>query len=175
MTRFIPSIKPRAEEIAVRQEGANPNSGIDPALLDLARLRVAQISQSRVGMEKHRLDLETRGESAERLEQLQMWRESALFSDKERAALALGEAVFLDPTKPIFHHHLEEIRRFFEKDELISLLLAIMAVNDWSYSTTPEASARTSPSKTSRIKTHSLPLYWRRLAHQIAERTSNPG
>ncbi|HUB67452.1 MAG TPA: hypothetical protein VL981_08215 [Candidatus Methylacidiphilales bacterium] len=172
MTRFIPSTKPALEENPERREAPNPGMGIDPALLDLVRLRMAQITESPIGMEKHRLDLEARGESAERLEHLPKWRESALFSDKEKAALTLGEAVFQDPTKPVFNQHLEKTRRYFEKDEIVSLLLAIMAISDWSYFTASDTTEEVFPPKPSKMQTHSLPLYWRKLAHQLAERAN---
>jgi alkylhydroperoxidase family enzyme len=128
-------------------------AGIDPALLNLVRLRIAQIHRYPIGMEKHRLDLETQGESNERLDQLTVWRESSLFSDPERAALALGESVSLDPIDSIPKQLVEEARRHFDKEQMISLLVAIMAVNDWNYlctSSVAEAPLPGGPSRTSK-------------------------
>ena len=112
-----------------------PDVGIN-GLLDLVRLRVAQIRQCPVGIEKHQLDLKTRGESKNRLDQLTVWRESPFFSNKEKIALTLGETISLAPTKSILKQFIEEARHHFEKEELIALLLAILAVNDWNYLTT---------------------------------------
>ena len=108
---------------------------MDPALLDLVRLRIAQIHHYKVGVEKHRLDLKARGESEERLDQLKAWHESSLFSDCEKAALALGESISLDPIESLPKQLVQEARRHFNKEQMISLLVAIMAINDWNYLT----------------------------------------
>ena len=115
-------------------DGFKPDVGTD-ALLDLVRLRVAQIRECPVGIEKHQLDLKARGESKNRLDQLRVWRESPFFSNKEKVALTLGETISLAPTKLILKQFIEEARHHFEKEELIALLLAILAVNDWNYQT----------------------------------------
>jgi hypothetical protein len=176
MTKFIPSQKSHVAAPPVQHEGPKPSVGVDPVLLDLVRLRMAQIRESALSVEKHWLDLQARGESAERLDQVHLWRESSFFNDKEKAALALGEAILLDPTKPILNQNLEEVRHLFKPEELVALLLALMAVNDQSHSTTQDATGETLPpvsTKTARLaQTHNLPHYWRKLAHQLADRAS---
>jgi alkylhydroperoxidase family enzyme len=104
---------------------------VDPALLDLVRLRMAQTSRCRSEMEKQRLYLKMRAESHERLDQLKAWRKASCFSPKERAALALGEAIAFGSTEPAMGQLLEEAQGHFAKEELIALLLAIMPPTDW--------------------------------------------
>jgi len=99
---------------------------VDPALLHLVRLRIAQISQCPIQNEKYWQYLKASGESEERLHQLKDWRESTCFSDKEKAALTLAEALSLGFTKPIVTESLKGTRRYFKKEEITSLLLAIM-------------------------------------------------
>jgi alkylhydroperoxidase family enzyme len=104
---------------------------LDPALLTLVKLRIAQIYQSQIGSETHRLVLRARGEKNERLKQLAAWHESALFSEQERTALAWSEAICLTPTMTKLKRLLEVVRRHFDREQILSLTVAIMSVTDW--------------------------------------------
>jgi alkylhydroperoxidase family enzyme len=132
MIKNTPLAVPNIEEQLVQEEDIKPDVGIDPALLDLVRLRMAQVSKCRSEIEKQRLYLKIRAESHERLDKLKIWRKATCFSAKEKAALALGEAISSDPTKSVLNQLLEEARRHFTKEEIIALLLAIMPPTDWS-------------------------------------------
>jgi alkylhydroperoxidase family enzyme len=131
MTRFIPLVKANIEEQMNLGEGLKPDVCIDPALLDLVRLRMAQMSKCRGEIKKQRLYLQVRGESGERLGKLKAWRKSSCFSAREKAALALGEAVASGSPRPVLDPLLDEARPHFAKEELIALLLAIMPPTDW--------------------------------------------
>ncbi|HUB67923.1 MAG TPA: hypothetical protein VL981_10605 [Candidatus Methylacidiphilales bacterium] len=123
---------PNIEELPFHGKDAKPDAWVDPALLDLVRLCMAQTSKCRLEMEKQRLYLKIRAESEERLDKLKSWRKASCFSPKERAALALGEAIASGVTEPAMGPLLEEARRHFTKEELIALLLAIMPPTNWS-------------------------------------------
>jgi len=133
-TQFIEKKAVQDKRKTLKKSGQiKTNIGLDPALLDLVMLRIAQLHQSQIGVETHWLDLRDQRESAERLEQLEMWRESFLFNDRERMALAWGEALSLNPTRTILKQLLEMTKCHFNKEQIISLTLAIMAVIDWNY------------------------------------------
>ena len=102
-----------------------------PRLLELIRLRVAQIHQCPVSIENHEEKLATLGETRERLRQLKTWVISSLFDGQERAALALCERVSLEPGHPLPDYLIHELRPYFSKAAILNLILAIMAVNDW--------------------------------------------
>src|SRR5512138_1640416 len=70
-------------------------SGLEPKLLDLVRLRVSQINGCAYCIDMHWKDLRGAGESEQRLYGLSAWRESPYYSERERAALAWAEAVTL--------------------------------------------------------------------------------
>ena len=106
---------------------------IDPVLLDLVALRTAQIYRHTVSMERHTLDLKTRGEPEQRLAQLETWRKSSLFGKKERAALALCEAVALHPTEHVASDLLHRVRLYFSKEQVFTLTQAIIALIDWNH------------------------------------------
>lgn len=104
---------------------------VDPRLLELVRLRVAQMHHSLGPMEIHAEQLKSMGETEDQLEELETWATSSLFSDQDRAALALCEKITLNPAQPLSELVIQEMRHHFTKQAIISLTLTIMAVNDW--------------------------------------------
>jgi len=170
--------RPRRHDDLYRQTRGKENAqekpphdevGIDPALLDWVRLRLAQIRLRPDDREKHRLDLLARGESKERLGQLETWREASRFSSKEEAAFALAEAVSLKSLKTTLDQCLEVARRHFPQEEFISLLLAIMAANAGDFEAGDGATERTRRRPApENAEEQSISPYWRKLAHRLS-------
>jgi CheY-like chemotaxis protein len=77
----------------------------------------------------HRKNLKTLGESDERLDQLSNWRNSSLFTPREKAALLLSECISLSDES--MEHGTDQIHVHFSKSEAVRLTSAITAVNDW--------------------------------------------
>jgi len=72
-----------------------PRSGLEPSLLELIKMRRSQINGCAYCLHMHARDARAKGESEERLYLLDAWRESPLYTDRERAVLAWTEAVTL--------------------------------------------------------------------------------
>jgi AhpD family alkylhydroperoxidase len=105
--------------------------GLEPALLDLVRLRASQINGCAFCLDMHARDLRKRGESEQRLDVLPAWHEVDLYTDRERAALAWTEAVTLVAETHVPDEVYEEARREFSEQELAELTLAVVAINGW--------------------------------------------
>lgn len=105
--------------------------GLEPTLLDLVRLRVSQINGCAFCIDMHWKDLRVRGEEEQRLYMLNAWRESSLYSERERAALAWAEAVTLVADTHVPDEVHEQVRQHFSDKELADLTLAIVAINGW--------------------------------------------
>jgi alkylhydroperoxidase family enzyme len=101
-------------------------------VLELARARVAQIHQCPESLAHHTAVLKARGDGA-RLDELETWHTSTLFTDAQRAALALCERLTLDPAEPLPDSLLQEMHRYFTNDGIISVTMAIMAAIDWNF------------------------------------------
>jgi AhpD family alkylhydroperoxidase len=105
--------------------------GIDPALLELAKLRASQINGCAYCLDMHTKDARARGESEQRLYAVVVWRETPFFSERECAALAWTEAV----TQVSYQHVPDEVyelaRQHFSEKELVDLTLAIIVINGW--------------------------------------------
>ena len=105
--------------------------GLDPALLELVKLRASQINRCAYCVDMYIKDLRSRGEPEQRLYAVVVWRETPFFSALERAALAWTEAV----TKVSQDHASDEVYQstlqYFSEKELRDLTLAIIAINGW--------------------------------------------
>jgi AhpD family alkylhydroperoxidase len=105
-------------------------AGIDPALADLIRLRASQINGCGYCIDMHAKDARRRGDTEQRIYGLTAWREAPYYTERERAAFALTEAVTLIPggvPDDVF----EEASRHFEPSEVAALIWAIALINAW--------------------------------------------
>ncbi|HZW30472.1 MAG TPA: carboxymuconolactone decarboxylase family protein [Isosphaeraceae bacterium] len=115
----------RALEAYVRQ------SGLEPGLLELVRVRASQINGCAYCIDMHTKDARARGESEQRLYELVAWRETPFYTERERAALAWTEAVTRIADGPVPDAVYEQARAHFSEKELVDLTMAIVAINGW--------------------------------------------
>jgi AhpD family alkylhydroperoxidase len=105
--------------------------GLEPPLLDLVKMRASQINGCAFCLDMHSKEARHHGATEQRLYVLDAWRESPLYSERERAALAWTEAL----TKIAETHApdavYDEARRHFSETDLANLSLAIVTINAW--------------------------------------------
>jgi len=106
-------------------------SPIEQSLLDLLSFRVSQINGCAYCLDMHSKDLRAHGETEQRLYMLDAWRESPLYTDRERAALAWTEAVTKLEKKNVPDDVYEEALRQFSEEELVDLTIAVITINSW--------------------------------------------
>jgi AhpD family alkylhydroperoxidase len=106
-------------------------SGLEPSLLELVKLRASQINGCAYCIDMHTKDARARGESEQRLYALVAWRETPFYSERERAALLWTEAVTLIAEGHVPDAVYEEARRAFTEEELVNLTMAVVAINGW--------------------------------------------
>ena len=106
-------------------------SGLEPRLVELVKTRASQLNGCAYCIDMHTKDARAHGESEQRLYALPAWRETPFFSARERAALAWTEAVTLVADGHVPDEAYDEVSNHFTEDELVSLTLAIVAVNSW--------------------------------------------
>jgi AhpD family alkylhydroperoxidase len=105
-------------------------SGLEPALLELVKTR-ASINGRAFCIHMHTRDARARGEREERLYLLDAWRESPLYSARERAALAWTEALTEVARTHAPDDVYAEARSQFTEEELVELTVAIGMINIW--------------------------------------------
>jgi AhpD family alkylhydroperoxidase len=110
---------------------ASAASGLERSLLELVRLRASQINHCAYCIDMHTKDARAQGETEQRLYLVSAWREAALYSDRERAALEWTEAVTrLGETQgpdDVF----ERVRQHFDETDLVALTFAVVVINGW--------------------------------------------
>jgi AhpD family alkylhydroperoxidase len=119
---------------ALQALGASAEKGGVPArTIGLAQLRASQINGCSVCVDMHPRLLKKAGETDERLFAVAAWRDTPYFTDAERAALALTEAVtrLSDRPDPVPDEIWEEAARHYDERALAALLIAIAAINVW--------------------------------------------
>jgi AhpD family alkylhydroperoxidase len=118
---------------ALQALGRSAQKGVSPRTIDLVQLRASQINGCSLCVDMHARDLKKAGETDERLFGVAAWRESPYFTDAERAALALGEAMtrLSDREDPVSDAIWNDAARHYDEQALASLVLSIATINVW--------------------------------------------
>ena len=109
------------------------NAGVPARTLELTHLRASQINGCSFCVEMHAKELRKEGETDERLFGVAAWRESPHFTEAERAALELTEAMsrLADRSDAVPDSIWEAARRHYDEQALASLILSISVINLW--------------------------------------------
>lgn len=112
---------------------AADGAGVPQTTTGLVQLRASQINGCGVCVDSHTRQMRTAGETDERLAAVSAWRDTPYYTDAERAALALAEAVtrFSDRTDPVPDELWEQVSAHYNEEQLSSLLLSISVINMW--------------------------------------------
>ena len=126
-------ITPGALDALLALAESATQAGVPEATLYLIELRASQINGCSVCADMHSRELKATGESDARIFTLATWRETPYFSDAERAALALTEAVtrLADRPDPVPDSVWDEAARHYDESQLAGLVLAIAGINTW--------------------------------------------
>jgi AhpD family alkylhydroperoxidase len=108
------------------------NSGhIEPGLSHLVDIRASQMNGCSFCLDMHVKEAKLHGERELRLYHVAAWRESPLFTPKERAALALTEALTQIAPGGISDALYAELREQFSEKELSTLIFRVAGINAW--------------------------------------------
>jgi AhpD family alkylhydroperoxidase len=135
MSNAIPAGRMQLSELAPRQYAASfrlsSSIELDHQLRELIDVRASQINGCAFCLDMPWKDARAAGETEERLYMLDAWRESAVYSDRERAALELCEAITLIGDGHLPDEVWKRARASFDEDELSQLAFAITTINTW--------------------------------------------
>jgi len=112
-------------------ESSAKSAGLEPLLYELVKMRASQINGCAYCLHMHAKEARALGETEERLYLLNGWRESSLYSPRERAALAWTEALTLLVDTHAPDDAYEAVKAEFSERELVGLTLLISAINAW--------------------------------------------
>ena len=106
-------------------------SGLEQSLIELVKTRASQINGCAFCINMHTQDARKNGETEQRLYLLNAWRESPVYTDRERAALAWTEAVTLIAETHAPDDVYAEVRAHFSEAETVNLTMLIATINAW--------------------------------------------
>lgn len=110
---------------------AMKDSSIEESIRDLVDIRASQINGCTFCLDMHIKQATINGERPLRLHHLAAWRESTLFSPRERAALAWTEVLTQLPAQGVPDDVYERVRGQLSEKEISDLSFAVMAINAW--------------------------------------------
>ena len=106
-------------------------SGLDPKLRELIKIRVSKINGGAYCLAMHTRDARKHGVTDERMHLLNAWRETPLYSARERAAQTWIEAITLLTEGRVPDDVFETVRKQFSEKEIVDLTAAAVATNMW--------------------------------------------
>jgi AhpD family alkylhydroperoxidase len=106
-------------------------AGLDPALLELVKVRASQMNGCAYCLDMHTKDARAHGETEQRLHVIAAWREAPFYTERERAGLGWTEAVTRLGPEGVPEDVYARAREQFSEAELVNLTMAIVAINGW--------------------------------------------
>ncbi|WP_027927952.1 carboxymuconolactone decarboxylase family protein [Amycolatopsis benzoatilytica] len=111
---------------------AGNEAGLDPKLVELVKIRASQLNGCAYCLDMHSAEAVAVGESPRRLFVLEGWRETDLFTEQERAALAYTEAMTLiSENKDVPEDVYAAAAQVFSEEQYRALAWSVVAINTW--------------------------------------------
>lgn len=107
------------------------SSKMDKSLFELIKMRASQINGCAYCIDMHSKDARKAGETEQRLYALSAWREAPFFTDRERATLEWTEELTLISQNEVSDNLYNNMRQYFTEEELLTLTMAVVAINGW--------------------------------------------
>jgi AhpD family alkylhydroperoxidase len=127
----LAKVDPKAYQAMAALETYMHHSGLEKPLLELVKMRASQINECAYCLDMHSKDARAAGETEQRLYELNAWRETPFYSDRERAALAWTESLTLVSETHVPDDVFEEVKKYFSEAEIVALTMAVVAINGW--------------------------------------------
>jgi AhpD family alkylhydroperoxidase len=105
--------------------------GLDKTLIELIKLRVSQLNGCAYCVAMHAKDLRKLGVEEEHIDLLPVWREAPVYTEAERAALALAEAVTHISEAGVPDDLYEQVRVHYDETQFVTLIMVINTINSW--------------------------------------------
>jgi len=122
---------PKAYHAMLALETYIHQSSLEKPLLELMKMRASQINGCAYCLDMHSKDARAAGETEQRLYELNAWRETPFYSERERAALAWTESLTLVSETHVPDEVFEEVKKHFSEAEIVALTMAVVAINGW--------------------------------------------
>lgn len=124
-------LSPASYQALVALEKSFADSPLEKTLIDIVKIRVSQMNGCLFCLDLHSKEARSHGDKELRLYHLLLWRESSLFSDREKAALTWAELLTLPDQHGVEDGDYELMEAYFTEKEISDLTMVIAAINAW--------------------------------------------
>ena len=122
---------PTARDALLAMGKTADESGVDKAIVELAKLRASQINNCAFCLQIHLNVSRKLGVAQEKLDLVATWHEAGIFSDRECAALAWAESLTRLADRGVPDDAYDAVRKHFSESEVVFLSTAIATINAW--------------------------------------------
>ena len=126
----IPDVAPELYRAFVHTEQTIRTGPLDPVVRELVKIRASQLNGCLFCIDMHTHEALELGETQDRIYQLIAWRESSLFTEAERAALAYTEAATEQPSG-VSDEVWDAMAAVFKPEEVAYLVGQVAMINAW--------------------------------------------
>lgn len=129
LKKITPDVSAAMGSLHAAAVSAARDAKVEPELLELIRIRASQINGCAFCLDMHTKDARAAGETEQRIYALNAWRETPFFTGRERAALALTEAVTLVNDGQVPDAVYAEAAEVFDETQIAALIWAATVIN----------------------------------------------
>jgi len=129
-TLIVPTVAPEAYEALMNLEKYNAKTSVTTTHKELIKIRASQINGCAFCINMHTTDARKYGETEKRIYLLSSWREADVYTEEEKAILALTEQITM-----ISNHVSDEVYQnaanLFDEKYLAEIIIIIITINSW--------------------------------------------
>lgn len=123
--------QPEAFKAMLGMENYIRKSGLSATLCELIKVRASQINGCAYCIDMHTQEALENGETARRLFAVAAWKESPLFTEKERAALQMTDEITLISKDGVSDATYNKVLEFYGEEGLAQVIMQIIIINSW--------------------------------------------
>jgi AhpD family alkylhydroperoxidase len=127
----IKQLEPEAYKVMYAMEKYLLTTDLTAQLRELIKIRVSQINKCAYCIEIHTKDARKIGETEQRIYALSAWEESPLFSEEEKAVLALTDSITKIANHGVNDFIFKNVQSYFTENQIAQMIIAINQMNFW--------------------------------------------
>ena len=127
----IDAIEPQAYKAMYALEGYLATTQLTKSQKELIKIRASQINGCAFCIDMHTKDALKNGETTQRIFLLNAWHETQLFTEEEKAILAITEEITLIHNKGLSDASYQKAQQFFDDTQIAQIIMAVVTINAW--------------------------------------------
>lgn len=127
----INETEPQAFKAMYALEGYLATVRLSKIQKELIKIRASQINGCAFCIDMHTKDALKYGETTQRIFLLNAWHETQLFTEEEKAILAITEEITLIANKGLSEETYAKAEQFFDRNQIAQIIMAVVTINSW--------------------------------------------